>query len=297
MNIKQADLKQDPATLIRKEIQSFVLTAPENQLPHFNNEPIFEEPLVGFASGADPLFTEYKHIIGPHHLTPQEVVKAATGRLLPPESLTVICWVLPLTNEIKAANRKQRKLPALRWAHARYHSDALMDALRNHVIDLLTGAGNIAVVSVRSPAFKTFDLNGIRTSNWSERHALYAAGLGTFSLTDAMITPKGIAMRCGTITTDLMIPPTPRTATHHMENCLFFYDGSCGRCIERCPSGAMSEKGHDKAICRHHLSDELGPIFKEKYGWDHNSGCALCQTAVPCESMIPLKKKQAVAIR
>jgi len=34
-------------------------------------------------------------------------------------------------------------------------------------------------------------------SSWSERHAAYAAGLGTFSLNDALITPKGIAHRLG----------------------------------------------------------------------------------------------------
>mgnify|MGYP001610983488 CR=1 FL=1 len=296
MDNRLIELKQDPAAFIEKAIKAFVLTAPENRLPHFNNEPIFEEPLVGYASGADPLFAEYKRIIGPHHLTPQEVIEAATGQRLPPESLTVVCWVLPLALENRLANRRQKELPALRWAHARYYSDALMDALRKHIIGLLTKQGHMAVASVRSSAFKTFDLNGVRTSNWSERHALYAAGLGTFSLADTMITPKGMAMRCGTITTDLAIPPSLRTATNHMGNCLFFADGSCRRCIERCPSGAITEKGHDKAVCRHHLQEELKPIFKEKYGWEYETGCALCQTAVPCESAIPVRKKQAVSV-
>ncbi|MBI4289084.1 MAG: epoxyqueuosine reductase [Chloroflexi bacterium] len=292
MSDNLAALRQGPAAFIEREIKSFVAKATENRLTAFNNEPIFEEPLVGYAAGADPIFSDYKRIIGPHHLTPQEVMEGATGQRVPPESLTVICWVLPIEQETRRANRQQTKEPSLRWAHARVHSDPLMDALRKHLTDLLNNAGYLAVVSVRSPSFKTFDLNGVRTSNWSERHALYAAGLGTFSLADTMITPKGMAMRCGTLTTNLEIPPTPRTAKHHMENCLFFADGSCRRCIERCPSGAITEKGHNKAICRANLL-RMKEIFKERYaGWEGETGCALCQTAVPCESAIPVKERQ-----
>jgi epoxyqueuosine reductase QueG len=35
------------------------------------------------------------------------------------------------------------------------------------------------------------------SSNWSERHAAYTAGLGTFGLCDGLITPLGKAMRVG----------------------------------------------------------------------------------------------------
>ena len=296
MNIRQADLKKDPAAFIRLAIESFVSTAPENRMQLFNGDPIFEAPVVGYASGADPLFTEYKQIIGEFHLTPQEVVELATGKRLPPDKLTVIGWVLPVALETRVANRKQNDEPALRWSHARRDSDVFMEALRKHLVGLLQELGYLAIVSVKSPGFKTFEFNGLRTSNWSERHALYAAGLGTFGLADTMITPKGMAMRCGTLTTDLLIPPTPRTATNHMGNCLFYNGGSCRRCIERCPAGAITEKGHDKALCRHFMQQVLKPIFKEKYGWEHDTGCALCQTAVPCESATPLKKKQAVGI-
>lgn len=296
MTHNAADLRQNPAAFIEREVKSFVLAAPENRLKAFSDAPIFEEPLVGYASGADPIFGEYKRIIGSHHLTPQEVVEGATGQRLPPESLTVICWVLPVDQATREANRRQTKEPSLRWAHARVYSDALQDALRRHLSNLLQSQGHLAVVSVRSSSFKTFDMDGIRTSNWSERHALYAAGLGTFSLADTMITPKGMAMRCGTLTTNLVIPPTPRAATYHMENCLFFADGSCRRCIERCPSGAITEKGHDKAVCRANLL-RMKEVFKERYGdWEGETGCALCQTAVPCESGIPARKKQAAAI-
>ncbi|MDW7711768.1 MAG: hypothetical protein SCH98_14985, partial [Deferrisomatales bacterium] len=126
-------------------------------------------------------------------------------------------------------------------------------------------------------------------SNWSERHAAYAAGLGTFSLNDALITPKGIAHRVGSVVTDLVVPPSARPYPERRHNCLFFREGTCGTCVTRCPAGALSEAGHDKAKCRQYVygtvMEELGTALGVP-----EAGCGLCQTAVPCESRIPKGK-------
>ena len=44
-------------------------------------------------------------------------------------------------------------------------------------------------------------------STWSERHAAYASGLGTFGLSDGLITPRGQAMRCGSVVARIAVPP------------------------------------------------------------------------------------------
>jgi epoxyqueuosine reductase QueG len=123
-------------------------------------------------------------------------------------------------------------------------------------------------------------------SSWSERHAAYAAGLGTFSLNDGLITSRGIAHRLGSVITSLVLPPTARTAPDHRHNCLFHRNGSCGACISRCPVGALSRKGHDKGLCKSLVYGSapaaVGPIYGVQ-----QTGCGLCQTAVPCESRIP----------
>ncbi|HIJ82363.1 MAG TPA: epoxyqueuosine reductase, partial [Desulfuromonadales bacterium] len=121
---------------------------------------------------------------------------------------------------------------------------------------------------------------------WSERHAAYTAGLGTFSLSDGLITPAGIAHRCGSVITDVWLPPTPRTAGSHHSNCLYHRNGSCGACIARCPVGAISSEGHDKNICRELVYDTAPSKLSEKYGTPQ-TGCGLCQTNVPCENSIP----------
>jgi epoxyqueuosine reductase QueG len=125
-------------------------------------------------------------------------------------------------------------------------------------------------------------------STWSERHAAYASGLGTFGLCDGLITPMGKAMRTGSVVARIEITPTTRPYGFHREYCLFFTKGTCGKCIARCPVGALSEKGHDKAKCRAHVRPATEEYVKAHYGFD-GYGCGLCQTGVPCESKIPAK--------
>jgi hypothetical protein len=47
-------------------------------------------------------------------------------------------------------------------------------------------------------------------SKWSERHAAYVSGLGTFSLCDGLITPVGIAIRYGSVVSRIPIQPASR---------------------------------------------------------------------------------------
>jgi len=122
-------------------------------------------------------------------------------------------------------------------------------------------------------------------STWSERHAAYASGLGTFGLCDGLITPKGKAMRCGSVVAHIKIPPTKRSYNDHHAYCLFFSEGICGKCIQRCPAGAITEKGHDKVKCEKHLQITRDYV-RSHFGFE-GYGCGLCQTGVPCESKIP----------
>ena len=164
--------------------------------------------------------------------------------------------------------------------------------LQAHLTEALRQAGCRAVAPTQTPLFRqqVSARNGL-ASTWSERHAAYAAGLGTFGLCDGLITPLGKAMRIGSVIAEMDLPPTPRPYTDHREYCLFFAGGGCGACMARCPAGAITEAGKDKEVCRRHLFPGTADHVANHYGFD-GYGCGLCQTGVPCESGVPSRRER-----
>jgi epoxyqueuosine reductase QueG len=263
--------------IIRKEIVNFITHNPANRLPD-SDSPYFDEPLVAFSSAADPIFTDYKRIIGQFHLLPAELL---------PDAASVISWVLPISLAVRTSNRKQTDLPSREWSLTRTHGEAVNAALRRHLVSWLEGMNHKAVAPQYSPMWQEFPESPVGiASTWSERHAAYAAGLGTFSLSDGFISRKGIAHRCGSVITSLQLLPSGRTSTDHRQNCLYHRDQSCGACIARCPVGAISDEGHDKMRCREFVYTTVLQKLSKEYGVAQ-LGCGLCQTKVPCEAMIP----------
>ena len=247
--------------------------------------------MVGFANGADPIFVAFKEHVGPFHMTPEEIFsKTAPAAGAAADQLTVISWILPQTEDSKADNRRETLYPSERWTRARMFGEEVNVKLRKHVVASLTAAGFKALAPQLLPFWERQESPryGL-ASTWSERHAAYACGLGTFGLSDGLITPKGQAMRCGSVIADIPASPTPRPYRHHHEYCLFFAEGTCGTCIQRCPAKAISKAGHDKTKCRKYLSSVVTGYVKSHYNID-GYGCGLCQTGVPCESGIPERK-------
>jgi epoxyqueuosine reductase len=269
---------------IRSMICRFVEESPANRFPE-DGKPYFDEPLIGYAAADDPLFHEYKRIIGEFHRTPHEVMETAFGGNM--RAATVISWILPVTRPTRESNRRETAYPSPAWAHTRHFGEQFNAALRRHVTEWLAEQGHHAVAPQLEASWRECaDTPVGRASTWSERHAAYAAGLGTFSLNDALITPRGIAHRCGSVITDLPLPPSPRPYPDHYYNCLYYREKSCGACIERCPAGAISHLGHDKDACSLYVHDTAAAAVAEKFGVTQ-TGCGLCQTRVPCEGRIP----------
>jgi epoxyqueuosine reductase QueG len=271
---------------IRNMICRFVEESPFNRFPE-DGEPYFDEPLVGFAAAEDPLFNDYKQIIGAFHRTPHEVMEIGFGKGAPAAS--VISWILPITQPTRESNRRETAYPSAAWAKTRNFGEQFNAALRRHVTEWLAEQGHRAVAPQLEATWREFTDTPVgRASTWSERHAAYAAGLGTFSLNDALITPRGIAHRCGSVITDLLLAPSPRPYPdhYHYHNCLYYREKSCGVCIGRCPAGAISLQGHDKDACWHYVYVTAVAAVAEKIGVTH-TGCGLCQTKVPCEGRIP----------
>jgi epoxyqueuosine reductase len=253
------------------------------------NHFIYDEPLVGFADGNDPLFTEYKTIIDTTHLTPRESL-ARTFKKSPEDislHLSVISWILPITSKIRESNYRNTATPSRLWISVQPQGEKLLKALHEYVVEFLTKAGYLAVAPANQPYCNTKWVEERRFSNWSEKHIAYAAGLGTFGLSGSLITERGIAHHCGSVVTNLALPASRRIAQNIYANCLFHTTGKCKACAARCPVGAITENGHDDRKCSNNLNEMQN--LEKKYNIIGHLGCGMCYTKVPCEFRNPTK--------
>lgn len=286
-------IRQDElSSWLERAIKDFCLASPENTLKNGTDEPAWEEPLVGFSNGADPLYLRIKVDIGPFYLTPLEIFGLAFPQIqTSSEDLAVVSWILPQTKATKADNRQETTLASERWLRSRHFGEMFNAALRRHVVETLQAAGFTAVAPVDAPFWsQQFSPRYGLASRWSERHAAHISGLGTFGLCDGLITSRGKAVRVGSVVARAFFPPTARPYTDHHAYCLYFTQGACRKCQECCPAGAISPTGHDKTRCWDYLREVTAPYGRERFGID-TYGCGLCQTGVPCESRIPVSKK------
>ena len=293
-------ISEAPERFLEEEIKRFTAESEANRLTMLGDDsPMFDEPLIGFADADDPIFEEYKEVIGDFHWRPRDLLAQLAadekyeGSL---DNISVLAWSIPITRETIKSNAEQDKYPSPRWAHTRDSGEKFNVLLRKHIVDLLRQEGLLAIAPMDSSYWQMLiDERVGFASSWSERHAAYAAGLGTFSLNDALITPRGIAHRVGSIVVNLKLGPTPRIYENHQANCLFYNSGTCGDCIERCPAGALSEAGHDKSVCSQYVYATCIEGLREEYGIDVTTGCGLCQTGVPCSTRIPKRPQEAKA--
>lgn len=280
---------QDPKNWLENTIRDFINKSPENTLKDRDNHKAWADPLVGFSRGDDPLYQKYKEVVGSFHWTPAEIfAKTFPALNVPAGQLTVISWILPQTDETKSDNQKETRYPSEKWARARIVGEEVNVKLRQHVVSTLQASGVEAVAPMLSPFWeRKLSDRFVFSSTWSERHAAFASGLGTFGLCDGLITPKGKAMRCGSVVANIQIPATNRPYQDHRAYCLFYAKGTCKKCVQRCPAGAITEAGHDKMKCYNYLHPGTDEYVESHFGFK-GYGCGLCQTGVPCESMNPV---------
>jgi epoxyqueuosine reductase QueG len=292
-------MKSDPIScdLVVELINKFIAESPSNTMADGSGAPAWDSALVGFAAGVDPLWQQYKEYVGAFHWTPWEVFNQhRSAENVSAKELAVISWILPQRKTVREANRRAREYPAEEWARIRVYGEKCNVALRRHVVASLEEVGHPAIAPMLVPNWTVVKSERYSyASSWSERHAAFAAGLGTFGLCDGLITARGKAVRVGSVIAKIALPPTPRPYSGHQDYCLFHAGGTCGKCIPRCPVGALSVAGHDKEKCRQHLARSRE--FVEKTYHFEGYGCGLCQVGVPCEAGIPVKAARQALLR
>jgi epoxyqueuosine reductase QueG len=224
---------------------------------------LFDPPLVAVADAGDPLWDRLKdpEVVGPGHRSPREWLAGAQS---------VVCVFLPYSEAVRAANRIPGAT-ATEWLYGRYEGGLLVEELDRFLVASLRAAGWEAAAPSVDPRFATQAMR----ANWSERHAAFVAGLGTFSLSRSLITRLGSAGRLGSVITDAPLAPTPRAYREPDAYC-----ADCLACVDRCPALAIGPDGKDNRMCQIYLDETLRQ-FAPRYG------CGKCQTGVPCERAIP----------
>lgn len=283
--------------MTREQIESLIFdfwaTSPENTLNNGTGEKAWDEPLVRVAAGDDPLFAQIKFDIGPFYWLPEEAYALAfPDDPVAAKDLSVVSWALPQTDATLADQREAMTLPAERWARSRDFGEKFNCALRLHVAGTLTEAGFSAVAPERLAGFdyRQSETFGI-ASNWSERHTAYIAGLGTFGLSDGLITERGKAARFGSVVVRRQLPVDERSYAGHQDWCLWYAEGRCGICIRRCPPKAISPAGHDKSKCFDYIREVTAPHAQSTYGTEATP-CGLCQVGIPCMRKNPMSGRR-----
>lgn len=253
---------------------------------------LYDEPLIGFGDAHDPLFTVFKKedVIGPWHKSPVEWLPAAQS---------VISLFFPFSKEVKASNAAMRKVASTEWVYGRVEGQAYIAACTQRICDYFIKNQTEACVPSLDARFFRINTGVKRTqdpadpedgtlcpgadantfsSNWSERHAAFICGLGTFGMSRGLITEKGMAGRFGSIITAERLEADRREYSDLYEYCI-----KCGACSFRCPAGAIPRSGlKDHSLCAPVIAASR-KMFAPRYG------CGLCQTAVPCQDGIPAR--------
>ena len=277
-----------------EKIRGF-LSEDESNKMKVDGSLIFDpDVLVGFVSGNDPIFEEYKEIIGSFHLTPAEAYAKFCEKndiTCSTENLSVVAYILPISQKTKKENLEYSKdMPGERWAHTRLFGEQANQNLQKYLAGELKKEAGVNAVAPMTQGYM-FRIHrkhakGVWASSWSHRHMAFATGLGSFGLSDGFINEKGIAMRCGSIIVDYNLPSDADKRPKDP----YYYCTGCGKCIERCPKGAITFEGrHDKQSCSEHVMSSI-PYIKNNYEINIYS-CGLCQVGVPCENGIPVEDK------
>jgi epoxyqueuosine reductase len=233
---------------------------------------MYEWPLMGVSSARDEMYKKYKksEIVGENYMLPSEWLDGAKS---------VISIFNPFTQRIKDSNTGGN-MPSYEWLHGRVEGQVYVIEAAQALAEYIRSSGGQAMVPITDERFTVYSQPKIY-SNWSERHAAYIAGLGTFSLNRAIITKKGIAGRFCSVITDIVLKAEEREYMGLYDNCSL-----CGACIRACPADAINKNGKAHVPCYKFL-EKVNAKYPSYYG------CGKCQCGMPCESGLPQKNPKA----
>ena len=111
--------------------------------PELAGVQMFDSPLVGYSSAADPLYIKMKEpgVIGEHFRLPEEWLK---------EGKTVISFFFPFTEAVRKSNIGGKQ-PSSLWLHGRIEGQRFLGEFASSLAQAIIDDGGKAVVPVICP--------------------------------------------------------------------------------------------------------------------------------------------------
>jgi epoxyqueuosine reductase len=244
---------------------------------------MWDAPFFGVSKGDDLYYDFLKEHIGTFHWSPLEAFRLKYPGQGDASQLRVVSICFPQTMESKDSQSQETVCPSREWIVSRGEWEPLIREFSEKLTKTLADFGvRSASIDMLPGLMVHKDGNFGLSATWSHRHAAYISGLGTFGLSDGLITEKGKAVRFTTLIIEAPFEVKPLPYVNHQEWCLFYKNGSCGVCISRCPIDAITEQGHDKDACDGY---EYWPTDID--GTNYKIGCGLCQAGIPCQNGRP----------
>jgi ferredoxin len=285
---------------LEKTFASLLTTNAGNRLEDFHEVNIFDRPVMGIADGDDEIFRLFRRVVSAGHLQPRDLLEKRSAGGKKGSSVRVVSWALPFSREVRLSNRG-REWPSEIYSVARNNGAALIHDTLLRLSRFIQEEGFKSVAPAQDKEYDAFrEPQWTFSSNWSERHVAYAAGLGRFGLNGCLITPLGTSVRLASIVTDLPLEVKVKKRAAYRAPCLENGGATCGVCVQRCPVQAIGMNGLDKSGCyerREAIRRNSLEIFRQKFRlcpspivkggkreMGISLGCALCLSNVPCES-------------
>jgi epoxyqueuosine reductase len=229
----------------------------------------YREPLVRWVKANNPQFEELKTLVHPDLMLPQDML---------PGAKSVLAFFLPFDERIPKANAVNPEIVAVEWAQAYIETNKLLKHITDTLIHDLVSMGIRAHAALPTHNFDPATLK----SSWSHKSIAVITGLGSFGLHRMVITDAGCAGRFSSLVLDADLPDLQSS---RVERCLYFAQGSCTICVERCPIRALKKDGTlDKMRCSQRCRI-VGEGFKHLGLADVCGKCAVG----PCAYQNPVK--------
>lgn len=233
----------------------------------------WREPVIGIASAHDSMFSDLKEIISSSHALPSDFISDAQS---------VVVFFLPFGEDIIKSNAEGAE-SSKEWDIANIETNHLILDLNKYLHEVITGKGYTSTVL---PATYNYD-EKLLISDWSHRHVACIAGIGTFGINNMLITEMGCCGRIGSIITNMPLIPTVR---HKQENCIYKFNGTCKKCVDRCVAHAISVVNGKPFVDRERCNNQIYNDSIPQYEIGVGDACGKCMCNLPCSQINPGSK-------